>query len=354
MRLYSGLEPFLFGVFIFMKSQSIVLVDAYSQIFRSFYAIRMLTNSRNEPVNAAFVFTKLLLQLEKKHASAYGAMLFDCGKVDFRLAINPLYKANRPPMPEELKMQIPLIRRIAAAFGWQLLQHEGFEADDLIGGIAAKYRMFPVKIVSSDKDLTQLIDQRVNMLLPASGGGFELRGVAEAVKKFGVPPENMVDYLALLGDSADNIPGVPGIGPKSAVEILQTFGPADSWLDSPEKIDAGSRVGKKLLPELETVRRNRKLIRLRLELPEGLTDDVLPPVRGGVNWDEIREICLDNSFNSILKELPASGAAKPEKMVHICDEPDDLFSFANAGNEVRGNSAEKKKDEPQEIQDELF
>ena len=337
-----------------MKEQTIVLVYAYSQIFQAFYAVRMLTNSRKEPVNAAFVFTKLLLQLEKKHASDYGAMLFDCGKVDFRLAINPQYKANRPPMPEALKKQIPLIRRISGAFGWQLMQHEGYEADDLIGGIAGKYCNFPVKIVSGDKDLSQLVDQRVTMLIPASGGGFEERGVEEVIGKFGVAPEEMVDYLALIGDNSDNITGVPGIGPKGAVEILRTFGPAQNWLDAPDKIDAGSRVGMKLLPELETVRRNRELIRLKLELPGGVADGQMPPRRGEPDWEEIRWICEDNSFKSILRDLPETFSRKPAKKAVAADDTDDLFSFASAVNEAGERAAETEKDEPQEIQGELF
>ena len=320
-----------------------VLIDAYSQIFRSFYAIRMLTNSRNEPVNAAFVFTKLLLQLEKNHPSKYGAMLFDCGKVAFRLELNPEYKANRPPMPDQLKQQIPLIRRIAEAFGWKLMQCEGFEADDLIGGLAGKYSDKQVEIVSSDKDLSQLIDDRVTMLIPASGG-FERRGKAEVEEKFGVTPEQMVDYLALIGDSSDNIPGVPGIGPKSAVDILKTFGPAEKWLNNPAIIDPAHKSGKKLLPELETVRRNRELIRLRTTLPDSAAA-VEPPLRGEPDWRTIAEICRDNQFKSILKELPEL----PCEPVAADDFADDLFAFAAAQKTV----VEEKKTVV-EIQDELF
>ncbi|MBE6356113.1 MAG: hypothetical protein E7058_03255 [Lentisphaerae bacterium] len=325
-----------------MKPDSLVLVDAYSQIFRSFYAIRMLTNSRNEPVNAAYVFTKLLLQLEKNHPSKYGAMLFDCGKVAFRMELNPEYKANRPPMPDPLKQQIPLIRKIAGAFGWKQLQCPDYEADDLIGGFAAQYPDKTVEIVSSDKDLSQLIDQRVTMLIPASGG-FERRGVAEVVEKFGVTPAEMVDYLALLGDSSDNIPGVPGVGAKSAVEILKTFGAAEKWLDDPALIDPAHKLGKKLLPELETVRRNRELIRLRTGLPAEMATGV-PPLRDEPDWHLIADICRDNQFNSILKELPEL-PAEPEHG----DFEDDLFSFAAAQKPV----VEEKK-AVIEIQDELF
>lgn len=302
-----------------------VLVDAYSQIFRAFYAVRMLTNSRGDPINAAYVFTKLLLQLEKCYASRYGAMLFDCGKVAFRLELNPLYKANRPPMPEALRKQMPLIRKIAGAFGWTLMQYEDFEADDLIGAMVNRYRDIPVEIVSGDKDLSQLIDDRVSMLIPRNGGGFERRGEREVVEKFGVAPGEIVDYLSLLGDSSDNIPGVPGIGPKGAVEVLRRFGAAEAWLNSPEKIDPEHRLAKKLLPALDVVSCNRKLIQLRTDLPPEL-DKGVPPVRREPDWRMIAEICRNNQFNSILKELPDFAESEDSPVEQYME--DDLFSFA--------------------------
>ena len=298
---------------------TMVLIDAYSQIFRAFFAIRMLTNAKGEPVNAAFVFTRLLLQLEKSFPSEAGAMIFDCGKVRFRTDILPDYKANRPPMPDDLRAQIPLIRRIAEAFGWPQLQHENWEADDLIGGLARRFADHTVRIVSSDKDLSQLVDDRVEMLVPSGAGtGFELRGKAEVRKKFGVDPELIVDYLALLGDSSDNIPGVVGIGPKSAVDLLNTCGPAADWLDHPEKL-ADGKYGKKLLPQLAVLARNRELIRLRTELPEDLPLEAAPR-RGAPDWAAIAEICRENQFNSILRELPET--------VRTTAPADDLFSFS--------------------------
>ncbi len=327
-----------------MKHKSLVLVDAYSQIFRAFYAVRKLTNARGEVVNAAFVFTKLLLQLEKKHASEFGAMLFDCGKVTFRLQLNPEYKANRPPMPDDLKAQIPLIRKIAEAFGWPLLQYENFEADDLIGGLALRYHDIPVDIVSSDKDLSQLIDDRVSMLIPASGG-FERRTPKEVAEKFGVTPAEIVDYLALLGDTSDNIPGVPGVGPKSAVEILHCFGPAENWLNNPSLLSADHKLTRKLLPALDTVRKNRKLIRLHTDLPAEL-DLPTPPLRKEPDWECIRNICADNQFNSIIKELPE---VKTDKDIEAENFPDDLFAFADTQKHRK-----LLPEEPQEIQGELF
>ena len=327
-----------------MQNKSLVLIDAYSQIFRSYYAIRKLTNRRGEPINAAFVFTKLLLLLDKKYPSDYGAMLFDCGKVASRLTLNPEYKANRPPMPDDLRRQIPLIRKISEAFGWQLLQHEEFEADDLIGGMAKKHTDFQVSIVSSDKDLSQLINDRIIMLIPVSGG-FEPRTVKDVTAKFGVAPEEIVDYLSLIGDSADNIPGVPGIGPKSAAEIIHSFGKIEQWIDHPEKLPADNKHVKKLLPSLEILQKNRQLIRLKTELPDKL-NTAMPPERKTPDWELIREICVDNSFKSILKDIPEPAAEMP-----AFEEEDDLFAFAAAAakKDVITPETEKK-----EIQDELF
>jgi DNA polymerase-1 len=183
------------------------------------------------------------------------------------------------------------------------------------------------------------------MLIPVSGG-FEKRAEKEVVEKFGVTPSEMVDYLALIGDASDNIPGVPGIGPKSAAEILHTFGSADKWLDDPAIIDPANKFAKKLLPALEVVRKNRELIRLRTDLPDELNLSA-PPVRKEPDWETIRNICEDNQFRSILKELPSKPVVEiPEKDLFA---EDDLFAFAAAQ-----NSSKTTDDEPEEIQGELF
>ncbi len=321
-----------------MKSEErLILIDAYSQIFRCFFAIRSLTNSRGEPVNAAFGFMKLMLKLEKFYPSTAGAMLFDCSRKSFRNELLPEYKANRPPMPDNLRSQIPLIKSIAEAFGWKLFQHDGWEADDLIGGLSKKFTGCPVQIVSSDKDLSQLIDQRISMLVPSSDSstGFEHRGEAEVVKKFGITPELIIDYLALIGDSSDNVPGVPGIGPKSAVDLLNTFGAAGTWVDSVEKL-SDSKYYKKLCGETETLKRNRKLIALNTVLPDELQNISLPE-KAAPNWREITRICRDNQFRSLLKELPEVPEAEEDF------EEDTLFAFAenNAEETARQQDAEK-------------
>ena len=297
-----------------------ILIDAYSQIFRSFYAVRLLTDPQGLPVNALYIFTKLLLELEKDYPTNSGAMLFDCGKVDFRLKLNPDYKANRPPMPDDLQVQIPRLKEMASAFGWQLFAEPGFEADDLIGGIVCSNKERDIRIVSSDKDLSQLVTDKVKLLSPASGkGGFEERGIDFVVGKFGVGPELIADYLALVGDSSDNIPGVPGIGPKGAADFLKLTGGIERYLENPELI-SGSKYEAKVAGQEELLKRNLQLVRLRCELPESMRDVEKVLQKRAADWDKIRSLCEEAGFKSVVKYLPES------KKIEEAPE-DDLFSL---------------------------
>ena len=288
------------------QDSPVVLVDAFSQIFRAFYAIRQLNNHRGEPVNALYIMTKLLLQINRDFPADKGAFLFDCGKVEFRLKLLPEYKANRPPMPEPLKQQMPAVEEMAAAFGWPLLRAENYEADDLIGGFAntLSERVF---IVTGDKDLSSLVDERVHLLKPArSGGGFVECGPEEVVRDVGVVPELIPDYLALLGDSVDNIEGVPGIGAKSAVELLNTHGSAERWYqeDGTLRIAAG-KFSAKLEGRHSLICRNLGLTRLKCDLPEQFADLKNVLSKKAPDWQKIANMCADNDFKSLLREIPA-------------------------------------------------
>lgn len=297
---------------------TVVLIDAFSQIFRSFYAIRQLNNRRGEPVNALYLMTKLFLQMEKNYSADHGALLFDCGKVAFRLELHPEYKANRPPMPEDLKKQMPMIEEMAAAFGWPLLRAENYEADDLIGAFASRISG-KVFIVTSDKDLSSLVTENVHLLKPArSGGGFQECGTAEVIEDFGVAPELIPDYLALLGDNVDNIGGVPGIGAKSAVELLKTYGAVDSWFEEDGTFKyANSKFSAKLQGRRELLQRNLGLTRLKCDLPPEYSDMAAVLQKKQPDWQKIANICGDNDFKSLLKELPV----EPERI----KAEDELF-----------------------------
>lgn len=305
--------------------ENVVLIDAYSQIFRSFYAVRVLKDPKGRPVNALYIFTKLLLGIEKEYPGNTGAMLFDCGKVKFRLEVAPEYKANRPPMPDDLKSQMSAIREMAEAFGWPLLSAENYEADDLIGGFA-KSCTEKVLIVTSDKDLSQLVNDRISILAPTKGnsGCFAIRQEAEVIEKFGIKPELVADYLALVGDSSDNIPGVSGIGPKSAAVLLNEYGPIESWGEHFEKL-SGSKFAAKLNGKEELLKNNLILVRLKTELPEEFKDLQKTLARRSPDWQKIAQLCREYAFNAILKVLPCE-PLEPEEIEDETPEQLDLFA----------------------------
>jgi DNA polymerase-1 len=326
-------------------NKDLILIDAYSQIFRCYYAVRELTNSKGEPTNAVFAFTRLLLKLYHDFPESHGAMVFDCGRVKFRLALIPEYKANRPSMPEELRKQIPIIRDLAAAFGWPLLEEPEFEADDLIAALAVASRE-PVKIISSDKDLAQLVNPNVAMLTPdAKNHNWDLRDEARILEKFAVRADQMIDYLALLGDASDNISGVPGIGPKTAAALLKEFVSIEQMLAHPERI-ASERRRQLIVDHAELLTRNRKLIELRTDLPAHFTDIDAVCRRRAPDWKRIAAICEELELRSIRRELPyLDDEAPPEAGLPL---------FAEADAAPATPPAAPVPHAPQMVQDDLF
>ena len=237
--------------------KKLLLVDAFSQVFRGYFAVRALSTAAGVPTNAVFAMTKLLMKLQQDYGDHDGAFVFDKGKCTARLALAPAYKANRPPMPEELRVQMEPIRNMIRAFGWPIVESEGYEADDLIGAAATADAEREVLILSSDKDLSQLINERVKMLVPdRDGKGRLVRDIEATREKFGVPPEGIVDYLSLIGDSSDNIPGVEGVGPKTAASLITQFGSIEAMLANPEKI-AKENLRAKIVAARETLELNR-------------------------------------------------------------------------------------------------
>ena len=318
-----------------MAGTDILLIDAYSQIFRSFYAIRALSNSKGQATNAIFAFTKLMLKIHSDYPTTYGAFILDCGKPAFRLELAPDYKANRPPMPDELREQIPVLEEIARAFGWPMIVQKGYEADDLLAAIAVEFDDKTVKFISADKDLAQIISDRVEMLVPAfKGGGFTLRGRQEAIEKFNVTPEQMVDYLALIGDSSDNIPGLPGVGPKTAAKLINEHGSIANMLANPEAIE-NPKLRQKVEDNVELLEKNIKLITLKTDVPDKPWGTLDSLARKEPDWDKIRNICEEMELKSILKELPettdsgdlfSSAPAVPVKTKKVIDNKPQKFA----------------------------
>ena len=327
------------------KTTPTILIDAYSQIFRVFYAIRYLSRKDGFPTNALFGFARLLMQLENDYAPASGAMFFDCGKPAFRLELAPEYKSNRPPMPEELKKQMPLLRELATLFGWQICECTNYEADDLIGAAVKSGCKEKFAIISSDKDLSQLIDDKCFMLLPArSGGGFEIRTGAETFKKFSVIPGQIVDYLSLLGDSSDVIEGVPGIGPKTAASILEKSGSLENFFARPELLE-NEKLRTKLLENRDRIERNIKLVTLRTQWPENELGNVEKYlVKRAPDWQKIADFAREYELKSVLKDIPAdfcrTAVEPPPEVEKIpagtaaeASPEEDLFRWSSARND---------------------
>lgn len=246
--------------------EPIILLDGYAHVYRSFYAIRELSDERGEPTNALYGMLRLLLKIDEDMPSALGVVAFDKGKCARRLAIRPEYKATRSPMPDPLRQQVPAIREAVALLGWPILEWEGREADDLIAGIVATRGPHPVRILSGDKDLAQLVAPGVTLTMPGGQGTWADFGPAEVAAKYGVPPEALRDYLALVGDTSDNIAGIPGVGAKTAAKLLAQFGSIDGILANLPSV-GNPRVRQALADAPDRLRANRELTALQTELP---------------------------------------------------------------------------------------
>ena len=247
------------------KAPTLYIVDGSGYTFRAFHAIRLLTTSEGTPTNAVYGFTSMLLKLLKDYEPDYLAVAFDMQAPTFRKEIYPEYKANRPPLPPELIPQFDLIQSVVKAFNIPLLEREGFEADDVIGTVVKQAREQEINsvIVSSDKDLMQLIGDGITMLDTMKEVAFDAGAVQ---KRFGVTPGQIADVLGLAGDSSDNIPGVPGIGLKTAAALLQEFGDLETLLASTDRV-TGKKRRENLENFAEQARLSRKLATIVCDVP---------------------------------------------------------------------------------------
>ena len=235
----------------------LVLVDGSSYLYRAFHALPSLTNSRGKPTGAAYGMTNMLKRLEAEAAPELAAVVFDAKGKTFRDDLYPQYKANRPPMPMELRAQLDSIHAIVRALGFPVLVEEGVEADDVIGTLAeqAKAVGLDVLICTGDKDMAQLVDDRVTMVNTMDDPVLDPAGVTV---RFGVPPESIVDYLALVGDSVDNVPGVPKVGPKTAVKWLAEYRTVENIIARADEIKG--KVGESLRASLEQIPLSKELV----------------------------------------------------------------------------------------------
>ncbi len=281
--------------------EKLILIDGSGFIFRAFHALPPMTRPDGTPVNAVYGFCNMLSRLLKENRGSHLAVVFDAARTTFRNTIDPRYKAHRPPPPEDLIPQFSLIREATRAFGAPAIEIEGFEADDLIASYAEamKAKGGETIIVSSDKDLMQLLDSGVSMLDPIKQSRI---GPAEALAKFGVEPSRIVEVQALTGDPVDNVPGVRGIGPKGAAELIGEYGSLEAVLGAAASgAMKPSRRRDALLEHAEEARISRRLVELRRDvaLPQPIDDLVVRSADG----HSLRAFLERQGFKSIAARL---------------------------------------------------
>ncbi len=257
-----------------MSDQSqkhLVLVDGSSFLFRAYHAVPPLTNAKGEPTNAIFGVANMLRKLVGDHNTEYFTVVFDAPGKTFRHDLYDQYKAHRPPMPDDLRVQIKPLHQLIRAMGIPLIMESGVEADDVLGALAidAEQQGFNVVISTGDKDMAQLVTEQITLENTMSKTSMDIAGVFD---KFGVTPKQIVDYLALMGDSADNIPGVPKVGPKTAAKWLEQFETLDNIIANADKIKG--KVGENLRDSLDLLPLSRELttIKTDLNLPYTMAD----------------------------------------------------------------------------------
>jgi len=287
-----------------MSKDELFLIDGSGFIFRAYFAMAYsgrggMTNPEGTPVGAVFGFTNMLLKMLRDYDAPYLAVVFDAARANFRNEIYPEYKANRDETPDDLKPQFPLIRDAVEAFDIPAMELEGYEADDLIAAYTklARAQGKDVVIVSSDKDLMQLVGPGVRMLDPMKGKFIDEAGVVE---KFGVTPDKVVDVQALAGDSSDNVPGVPGIGVKTAALLINEYGDLDTLLERAEEIKQNKR-RESLIEHADLARISKKLVKLDDEAPVPIPLDDLKT--HDPDKPELMAFLAKHGFNSIMKRL---------------------------------------------------
>jgi DNA polymerase I len=286
-----------------MANPKLFLIDAMAFCYRAYYAVSGLTTSFGQPTNAVFGFVNMLNKILKDKKPEFIAVCFDVSRNTFRQKKFAEYKIQRPAMPDGLSSQIPLIKEIIRAMGITIFEKEGFEADDIIATLAseASKKGFNVTVVSSDKDMLQLVGARVKVFNPYKEEGVIL-DEGSVKEHFKVGPERIIDIVSLMGDSADNIPGVPGIGEKTAVELIKEFGSLDKLLADPEKIKQ-LKLRAAISDNIEKIKLNRELATLDNKVKFDFDLDELKS--GNPDYDELFKIFKRLEFKVLLKSLPA-------------------------------------------------
>ena len=295
--------------------KTLLLVDGSSYLYRAFHALPDLRNAQGQPTGAIFGVLNMLRRLHKETRADYSACVFDAKGKTFRDDAYPQYKANRPPMPDDLSAQIAPLHETIAAMGWPVLIVDGVEADDVIGTLARAAARNSVRVVIStgDKDIAQIVSPDVALVNTMTNETLDESGVE---KKFGVKPERIIDYLALVGDAVDNVPGVEKVGPKTAVKWLAQYGTLDNIMQHAGEI--GGVVGENLRRALDWLPRARELLTIKcdVDLPVGVADLAPKPPDAA----KLAELFDRFGFKSWRRELENGTEAKAEESAVTVDK----------------------------------
>jgi DNA polymerase-1 len=288
-------------------SKTLVLIDGSSFLYRAFHGLPPLSNSKGEPTGAIFGVANMLRKLLADYADAHIGLVFDAPGKTFRDDLFEHYKANRPPMPDNLRAQIEPLHELVKAMGFPVLMVQGVEADDVIGTLAKKGQEqgFDVVISTGDKDMAQLVNDKITLENTMTNTRMDAAGVVE---KFGVPPERIIDFLALMGDSSDNIPGVPKCGQKTAAKWLTEFGSLDALMERAGEV--GGKIGENLRNSLPNIPLSRQLATIKCDVELDVTpNDLLP---NPPDHAKMAELFKRFEFHAWLKQLGDVSVTAPQ------------------------------------------
>lgn len=306
------------------QAQRLYLIDGSSYIYRAYYAIRQLSNSKGLATNAVLGFTNMLLKVVREEQPDHLAVIFDAKGPTFRKDLYPEYKANRSAMPEDLRQQIPLIKELVQAFNMPALELAGYEADDIIATLARRFAAegMAVTVVTGDKDLMQIVDERIRLLDTMKD---QVVGLEEVAERFGGTPDKVIEVQALAGDSSDNVPGVPGIGEKTARQLIQDFGSVENLLANIDQV-SGKKRQENLRQFGDQARLSKQLVTLVDDL--SLAVDYEQLMLSEPDRKKLTDLFKELEFHKLLQEFSSDQRASGEGYHLVLSEAelDDMLA----------------------------
>ncbi|ODS33441.1 MAG: DNA polymerase I [Candidatus Scalindua rubra] len=280
-------------------SKKFFIIDGHSQLYQAYYAITGLTTPSGQPINAVYGFTRMLRKIIKEEEPCYMAIAFDAKGPTFRHLEYKEYKSQRKPTPDELLSQIPLMFDVINAYNIPLYTREGYEADDIIGTISRKVSSEKIEciIITTDKDMEQLVNKYIKIFNPRKK---EIKDIEKIREEKGIEPEKLIDVLALGGDSSDNIPGIPGIGYKTALNLIREWKSLENVLSNIDKIN-GKKKQENLSKYAELARLSKRLVTINTEVP--LDFDFETCRLNNFNNTRLTELFTKYGFKSFLAEI---------------------------------------------------